>query len=52
MASFVKSKLKAARDALSKKEYEIARASSIQVLDYEPENYNACVALLTSAVGL
>jgi len=39
--SFVKTKLKAARDALGKKEYEAARSAATQVLDYEPEHYNA-----------
>ena len=42
-SSFVKSKLKAARDALGKKQYEAARDAACQVLDYEPDNYNAYV---------
>ncbi|KAF7970359.1 hypothetical protein HWV62_24268 [Athelia sp. TMB] len=41
MASFVKSKLKAARDAIGKKDYTLARDAASQVLDYEAENYNA-----------
>jgi superkiller protein 3 len=45
MSSLVKTKLKGARDALGKKEYEAARGAATQVLDYEPENYNACVKL-------
>ncbi|PPQ99738.1 hypothetical protein CVT24_009721 [Panaeolus cyanescens] len=43
--SFVKSYLKSARDAISKKDYANAKKSSLQVLDYEPENYNAHVFL-------
>ncbi|KAG6334505.1 hypothetical protein ID866_4588 [Astraeus odoratus] len=42
---FSKSKLKAARDALGKKQYEAARDAASQVLDYEPDNYNAHVFL-------
>lgn len=42
---FVKSKLKAARDALGKKQYEAARDAASQVLDHEPDNYNAHVFL-------
>jgi superkiller protein 3 len=45
MSSFVKNKLKGARDALGKKDYEAARGAASQVLEYEPENYNACVKL-------
>jgi superkiller protein 3 len=41
MSSFAKTKLKSARDALGKKEYEVAREAATQVLEYEPENYNA-----------
>ncbi|KAI6044690.1 superkiller protein 3 [Pisolithus marmoratus] len=44
-SSFVKSKLKVARDALGKKQYEAARDAASQVLDYEPDNYNAHVFL-------
>jgi hypothetical protein len=43
MSSFAKSKLKAARDAIGKKKYEQAREAAEQVLDYEPDNYTACV---------
>lgn len=39
--SFVKSKLKLAREALGKKEYPNARDAATQVLEYEPDNYNA-----------
>ncbi|EKM54043.1 uncharacterized protein PHACADRAFT_145635 [Phanerochaete carnosa HHB-10118-sp] len=45
MSAIVKTKLKAARDALSKKDYEKARAAAGDVLDYEPDNYNAIVFL-------
>lgn len=43
MSAFVKSKLKSARDAITKKEFAAARDAATQVLDYEPANYNACV---------
>lgn len=43
MSSFLKSKLKEAREALGKKEYDKASEAATQILDYEPENYNACV---------
>lgn len=43
MSSITKIKLKVARDALGKKDYEGAHAAASQILDYEPENYNACV---------
>ena len=46
MSSFVKTKLKAARDALGKRQYEAARDAAAQVLDYEPDNYNAWVRFL------
>ncbi|KAH0589327.1 hypothetical protein H2248_005088 [Termitomyces sp. 'cryptogamus'] len=46
--SFVKSKLKTARDALGKKDYEAARNAASQVLDYETDNYNATVFLALS----
>lgn len=39
--SLVKSKLKSAREALSKKDYAAAKVSALKALDYEPENYNA-----------
>ncbi|KAG6878535.1 hypothetical protein C0993_004433 [Termitomyces sp. T159_Od127] len=50
--SFVKSKLKAARDALGKKDYEAAREAASQVLDYETDNYNATVFLALSLLEL
>ena len=42
MASpFVKSKLKAARDAIGKKNFDKARDAATDALTYEPDNYNA-----------
>ena len=41
--SFAKTHLKAARDSLSKKDYQNAKTESALVLDFEPENYNAWV---------
>lgn len=43
MSSIIKIKLKVARDALGKRDYEGAHATASQILDYEPENYNAYV---------
>ena len=34
---------KVARGALGKKQYEAARDAASQVLDYEPDNYNAYI---------
>lgn len=44
-SSFAKTKLKTARDALGKKQYDAARDAALQVLDYEPDNYNAYVSV-------
>lgn len=41
--ALVKSKLKAAREALTKKNFQVARDAAAQVLEYEPESYNAYV---------
>lgn len=41
MSAIVKPKLKAAREALGKKDYAKAKDSSLSVLDYEPENFHA-----------
>jgi len=43
MAAFVKSKLKAARDAINKKDFNTALSAAREVLSFEPNNYNACV---------
>ena len=45
MSTFVKTKIKAAREALAKKDYAAARDASMKALEYEPENYNAYVTL-------
>lgn len=39
-AAIVKTKLKTARDALTNKEYEKAKAAASDALDYDSENYN------------
>lgn len=39
--ALVKGKLKAAREALSRKDYETARDAAAYVLEYEGANYNA-----------
>ncbi|VDB87360.1 unnamed protein product [Peniophora sp. CBMAI 1063] len=43
--AFVKGKLKLARDALQRKDYEAARDAASAVLEYEGANYNAKVFL-------
>ncbi|KAJ3501664.1 hypothetical protein NLJ89_g9238 [Agrocybe chaxingu] len=43
--SVAKSNLKAAREALSKKDYANAKKHASQVLDFEPDNYNGHVFL-------
>lgn len=52
MAAFVKSKLKAARDAITKKDFETALSASREVLSFEASNYNACVRLCYQRVSL
>ncbi|THH06300.1 hypothetical protein EW146_g9652 [Bondarzewia mesenterica] len=47
-SAFVKSKLKATRDAISKKEFQAVHDASLEILDYEPDNYNAKVFLALS----
>ena len=39
--SIAKIKLKAAREAISKKDYSRAKDAAQSVLEYESENYNA-----------
>ncbi|KAH9485295.1 Superkiller protein 3 [Psilocybe cubensis] len=46
--SLAKTQLKAARDYISKKDYINAKRAATQVLDFEPENYNAHVFLALS----
>lgn len=41
MSSFVKTKLKNARDFLGKKNHAGAKDAALQVLQYEADNYNA-----------
>ena len=43
-SALLKGKLKAARDALNKKDFQSAHDISLQILEYEPENYNAYVS--------
>lgn len=45
MAAIIKTKLKAAKDAVGKKDYEKARDASLAALDYDSENYHAYVAI-------
>ena len=44
MSAIVKTKLKAAKEAVGKKDYEKARDAALAVLDYDSENYHAYVA--------
>lgn len=43
MAAFIKTKLKAAKDAIGKKDYAAARSAAEGVLSFEADNYHACV---------
>lgn len=43
--SFAKGKLKLARDSIGKKDFVAAKAAASQVLDFEPDNYNAYAGL-------
>lgn len=43
-SALLKVKLKAARDALKKKDYQAAHDTSLEILEYEPNNYNAYVS--------
>ncbi|KAI0633616.1 TPR-like protein [Trametes polyzona] len=45
MSAFVKSKLKTAREAIGRQDYEKAQEAALGVLEYEPENYHAHVFL-------
>jgi hypothetical protein len=42
-SALLKGKLKAAREALNKKDFQSAHDTSLQILEYEPDNYNAYV---------
>ncbi|KIJ39435.1 hypothetical protein M422DRAFT_32689 [Sphaerobolus stellatus SS14] len=52
MASFIKGKLKAARDAIGRKDYKTAQESAAEVLEYEASNYNALVFLGLASLEL
>jgi len=41
MAAFIKTKLKAARDLIGKKDFQGAYDAASQVLSYDARNYNA-----------
>ena len=41
MSAIAKTKLKAAREAIVKKDYTKAKEASIGALDYDPDNYLA-----------
>jgi superkiller protein 3 len=47
--SLVKAKLKAAREALGKKQYAAAKDAAEQALAFDPSNYNAWVPLSPAA---
>jgi superkiller protein 3 len=42
-SALLKAKLKAAKDALNKKDFQSAHDVSLQILESEPENYYAYV---------
>jgi superkiller protein 3 len=44
-SALLKGKVKAARDALNKKDFQLAHDTSLEILGYEPENYHAYVSL-------
>jgi len=57
--SFVKARLKLARESIGKKDFVSAHDAANQVLEIEPENYNAFVSttpgrnlILTSTLGM
>ncbi|EIN11575.1 superkiller protein 3 SKI3 [Punctularia strigosozonata HHB-11173 SS5] len=52
MSTFAKPKLKAAREAIGKKDWTKARDTSAEVLEYEPDNYHAHVFLGLSCFEL
>lgn len=52
MAAVVKIKLKAARDAIAKRNWEAARDAALGVLDFESNNYNANVFLGLASLEL
>ncbi|KAG8887667.1 hypothetical protein FRB98_009229 [Tulasnella sp. 332] len=52
MSTIVKTKLRAAREAIGKKDYRVAEESAQQVLSFEPDNYNANVFLGVASLEL
>jgi superkiller protein 3 len=44
--SFAKAKLKLARESINKKDFTSARDAAGQILEYEPDNYNASVSIV------
>ncbi|KZT41438.1 TPR-like protein [Sistotremastrum suecicum HHB10207 ss-3] len=52
MAAFLKSKLKSAREAISKKDWTAAQDAAKQVLSFEASNYNALVFLGLASLEL
>ena len=42
-SAFIKSRLKSARESLGNKDFAGARDATLQILEHEPQNYNACV---------
>jgi superkiller protein 3 len=47
----LKQKLKAVREALEKKDFQSAHDASLQILEYEPENYFAYVSCRCAALS-
>ncbi|KAH9058809.1 TPR-like protein [Lactarius vividus] len=50
--ALLKGKLKAAKDALNKKDYQFAHDTSLQILEYEPDNYHAKIFYGLSSLEL
>lgn len=47
---FAKGKLKAAKEAIGKKDYATAENAALQVLEYEPDNYHALSDISDSVI--
>ena len=47
-STLVKDKLKAAKNALNKKEFQSAHDTSLEILEHEPDNYHAYVSSRTA----
>jgi superkiller protein 3 len=50
-SAVLKAKLRAARVALDNKDFQSARDASLQVLEYEPDNYFAYVPPACAAIS-